>query len=133
MAYKDLNRPPQSAERLASADLETDLSVLLTIQYSSAFRTKNYSEELKLAELKYLVMSSMEILEMSNFDMVLTSGFEEHGLQHVQSRHSHLHEVQNEQVSLPKADGGKDAWLFLTGCFFVEALTWGECICFLQP
>ena len=27
--------------------------------------------------------------------------------------------------SLPPVDGGKEAWLFLTGSFFVEALTWG--------
>jgi hypothetical protein len=26
---------------------------------------------------------------------------------------------------IPPADGGKDAWLFLVGCFFVEALVWG--------
>ena len=28
--------------------------------------------------------------------------------------------------SLPRADGGKEAWLFLGGCFFIEALTWGK-------
>jgi hypothetical protein len=27
---------------------------------------------------------------------------------------------------LPRADGGRDAWLFLTGCFVFEALIWGE-------
>ncbi|KAH8593717.1 MFS monocarboxylate transporter-like protein [Bisporella sp. PMI_857] len=26
---------------------------------------------------------------------------------------------------LPRADGGKDAWLFLTGCFVFEAIVWG--------
>lgn len=31
-----------------------------------------------------------------------------------------------EQASLPRADGGKDAWLFLAGCFMIEALVWGK-------
>jgi hypothetical protein len=30
------------------------------------------------------------------------------------------------EFSLPRGDGGKDAWLFLTACFTVEALVWGE-------
>lgn len=28
--------------------------------------------------------------------------------------------------SLPRTDGGKDAWLFLTACFILEALVWGN-------
>lgn len=31
-----------------------------------------------------------------------------------------------QEFSLPQADGGKDAWLFLASCFMVEALIWGE-------
>jgi hypothetical protein len=27
---------------------------------------------------------------------------------------------------LPRADGGKDAWLVLVGCFTLEALVWGS-------
>jgi hypothetical protein len=27
---------------------------------------------------------------------------------------------------LPRADGGKDAWLVLVGCFTLEALIWGS-------
>lgn len=30
------------------------------------------------------------------------------------------------EFSLPRADGGKDAWLFLAACFVVEALVWGK-------
>jgi MFS family permease len=30
-----------------------------------------------------------------------------------------------QEISLPRADGGKDAWLFLAGCFCIEALVWG--------
>lgn len=29
------------------------------------------------------------------------------------------------EYTLPEADRGKDAWLFLAGCFMVEALIWG--------
>ena len=31
---------------------------------------------------------------------------------------------------LPRADGGKDAWLVLVGCFTLEALVWGSVISF---
>lgn len=38
-----------------------------------------------------------------------------------------LHSSNNEaESSVPRADGGKDAWLFLAACFVVEALVWGE-------
>ena len=30
------------------------------------------------------------------------------------------------EFSLPRADGGKDAWLFLAAGFVVEALVWGS-------
>ena len=31
----------------------------------------------------------------------------------------------NQEFSLPRADGGRQAWLFLAGCFAIEALVWG--------
>lgn len=34
--------------------------------------------------------------------------------------------VTQREFSLPPADRGKDAWLFLAGCFMVEALIWGR-------
>lgn len=34
--------------------------------------------------------------------------------------------IGRHQFSLPRVDGGKDAWLFLAACFTVEALTWGK-------
>ena len=73
-------------------------------------------------------MASNENLALSNVGRALASGYEEDGLQRAPSRRSHPHEMQNENYSLPKADGGKDAWFFLAGCFCIEALTWGECI-----
>lgn len=30
-----------------------------------------------------------------------------------------------QEFFLPSADGGKDAWLFLVTCFFIEAFVWG--------
>lgn len=32
----------------------------------------------------------------------------------------------HDELALPPVDGGRDAWLFLMACFFVEALVWGE-------
>jgi hypothetical protein len=37
------------------------------------------------------------------------------------------------EFSLPAADGGKDAWLFLAACFVVEALVWGQSIFISVP
>lgn len=34
--------------------------------------------------------------------------------------------VGHHEFTLPKADGGKDAWMFLAAGFVVEALVWGE-------
>lgn len=31
-----------------------------------------------------------------------------------------------EVFSLPPADGGKDAWLFLASCVVFEAISWGK-------
>ena len=42
------------------------------------------------------------------------------------------HESENTNIDeekaskLPRADGGRDAWMFLAGCFVFEALIWGE-------
>ena len=35
-------------------------------------------------------------------------------------------ENARREFTLPQADTGKDAWLFLAGCFMVEALIWGK-------
>lgn len=83
-----------------------------------------------MLKLKIPVMASNENLALSNIGMVSASGYEEDGLQRAQSRHSQVHGQEFENASLPKADGGKDAWLFLAGCFCIEALTWGKCIHF---
>lgn len=34
--------------------------------------------------------------------------------------------VERQQFSLPRADGGRDAWLFLAATFILEALVWGK-------
>ena len=36
------------------------------------------------------------------------------------------HEITCTEFSLPQADGGKDAWMFLAACFMLETLVWGE-------
>lgn len=32
----------------------------------------------------------------------------------------------SESAKIPRADGGRDAWLFLAACFVFEALVWGN-------
>lgn len=34
-------------------------------------------------------------------------------------------QTPREEPSLPRVDGGKDAWLFLAACWVVEAITFG--------
>lgn len=34
--------------------------------------------------------------------------------------------AERHEFSLPPADGGKDAWLFLAAVFVVDALVWGK-------
>lgn len=50
-----------------------------------------------------------------------SSSEEEMGTQQPDERHG-------PEFSLPQADGGKDAWLFLAACFVVEALVWGKLV-----
>lgn len=80
-----------------------------------------------MLKLKIPVMASNDNLALSNLGIVSASGYEEDGLQRAHSRHSQVHGQEFENASLPKADGGKHAWLFLAGCFCIEALTWGKC------
>ena len=73
-------------------------------------------------------MASTEDFGLSDLSRARSSGYQEEGLSHVYSRHFRIEDRSLEQVSLPRADGGKEAWLFLAGCFCIEALTWGECL-----
>ena len=57
--------------------------------------------------------SMVELANISNSD------FDNGGL------NQNFEPAQNLTNSLPPADGGKDAWLFLIACFMVEALVWG--------
>lgn len=41
----------------------------------------------------------------------------------IQPMHIDCEDLQTRP--LPRADGGKDAWLVLAGCFVLEVLVWG--------
>lgn len=54
-------------------------------------------------------------------------GNNENSQSRLERANSHGEEVnQHIGLSLPRADGGKDAWLFLAGAFAIEALVWGK-------
>ena len=56
-----------------------------------------------------------------------TSGYGDVGGSHLSRRQSRRGDgTLGQDFSLPQADGGRDAWLFLAGCFSIEALVWGE-------
>lgn len=72
-------------------------------------------------------MASTEDFGLANFGQAQSSGYEENShTRVVHSRHSQIGEYEHEHAPLPRADGGKDAWWFLAGCFLIEALTWGK-------
>lgn len=71
-------------------------------------------------------MTSTDAISLTDFSQVRSSGFDEDGQGLVHSRRLTLEENGYAQTPLPRADGGKDAWLFLAGCFAIEALTWGK-------
>lgn len=76
-------------------------------------------------------MASIEDFGLADFGQIRSSGNDENGQSRVRNRHLYMEE--QEQVSLPRADGGREAWLFLAGCFCIEALTFGECVFFFVP
>jgi len=67
-------------------------------------------------------------IALTAIDRSRSSGYEESGRHGSHVRHWQSGEQESglEQATLPRADGGKDAWMFLTGSFFIEALIWGE-------
>ena len=73
---------------------------------------------------KIKMESPAENIHLSNY--LRTNQIEDGGLAATQN-HSGRHEF-----SLPQADGGKDAWLFLAAGFVVEALVWGKQCLFLD-
>jgi len=59
-----------------------------------------------------------------SFSVISTTG--DHDIDHASIEHFGVDPEQHEKVSsLPPVDRGKDAWLFIAGCFMVEALIWG--------
>lgn len=74
-------------------------------------------------------MASTTGSEVALGDLNRPFGYDENDEIRIEGRVSqsqrHHHDVQH---SLPAVDGGKEAWLFLAGSFFIEALVWGTCV-----
>ena len=71
-------------------------------------------------------MASSSEVALANLGSSRSSGYEEDGRHSVYSRRSQDAEPELEQTALAPADGGRQAWMFLVGCFFIEALIWGK-------
>ena len=71
-------------------------------------------------------MAGQEEIALSECGRGLSSGYEENIQRRIRNRSLQQEETGAENISLPNPDGGIDAWLFLAGCFCIEALTWGE-------
>lgn len=70
-------------------------------------------------------MASNSEVALANLGSSRSSGYEEDGQQSAYSRRSREVEAEREQAALAPVDGGRQAWMFLVGCFFIEALVWG--------
>lgn len=55
---------------------------------------------------------------------------DEASTQQVAGNGSSMTQNSSAEASLPRVDGGKDAWLFLAACWVVEAITFGEILPF---
>ena len=76
-------------------------------------------------------MASEDEIALRDITTTTSTGFERQSNHSVNGRYPQ-HEGEQEQLVLPKADGGRQAWLVLTACFFIEALIWGKSIAFLR-
>ena len=76
-------------------------------------------------------MASNSEVALANLGSSRSSGYEEDGQQTAHSRQSQDVDTEHEQATLAPVDGGTQAWLFLVGCFFIEALVWGKFVFFL--
>lgn len=74
-------------------------------------------------------MASSEGIALTEHGRTQASGHEESGQSGLHSRTLPLGQAEHEQVSLPRVDGGRRAWLFLAGSFMIEALIWGITNC----
>ena len=64
-------------------------------------------------------------LEPSNYSHVSLTPKSPTDQDQAQVQEQHQEQESQQQFSLPPADGGKDAWLFLAAAFLLEALVWG--------
>jgi len=62
---------------------------------------------------------------MANVDMSSTTELRPAGHELANFESGQWDEAGHDLQSLPRADGGKDAWLMLGACFIMEALIWG--------
>jgi len=68
-----------------------------------------------------------DVIALTELGQARTSGYGDANGSQLSRRQSRRgSEGHGQDFSLPRADGGKDAWLFLAGCFSIEALVWGE-------
>ena len=70
-------------------------------------------------------MASSEGIGLTDYSRTQASGYEESGQSSLHNRALRVDEQEHEEISLPAADGGGRAWLFLAGSFMIEALIWG--------
>ena len=71
-------------------------------------------------------MASSEATSLTDYSLAQVSGYEESGQSSLYSRTLRPDQREAEQALLPRADGGRRAWLFLAGCFMFKALIWVE-------
>jgi hypothetical protein len=66
-------------------------------------------------------MEAQNDIALNDLSNYLGGSIQDEATQHLQDAPSH------HEFSLPQADGGKHAWMFLAAGFVVEALVWGQC------
>lgn len=79
--------------------------------------------------LSYLTMETGRNgdVHLTAFSPTNASGHQRDDGSHLEHRRSSAGEDSHgQEFSLPRVDGGRNAWLCLAGCFCIEALVWGR-------
>ena len=71
-------------------------------------------------------MASTDDIHLTDYNQDRTRYDTELRLNSIHSHVSSTGDGEHEQMALPRADGGRHAFLFLAGSFMIEALLWGR-------
>lgn len=81
---------------------------------------KFFGSDAEKSEVKAVVADELEVkAALAHFEIPLSNAS-------TRDLEEGINGTDNTDGNVPRADGGRDAWLFLAACFLFEALIWGK-------